>query len=159
MTAASRVAYQTLENLVGRVARETAQLQKQPLTAYSTARRPVRLGCHLDRCSSPMHPPVHCGMRTEELRALCSPASRCISSLSGTRFKDDKNGSQQLLARDLAFIEHLLCHHTAPVTLTATEGSATVNVYFEHFLVADFANVRYRMFSVWLPRYFSALLA
>eukprot|EP00965_Chrysotila_dentata_P147725 4876576-Pleurochrysis_carterae.AAC.1 len=48
MSAAGRVAYQTIETLAGRVARETAQLQNLPPSVFSTGRRPVRLAIQLD---------------------------------------------------------------------------------------------------------------
>eukprot|EP00965_Chrysotila_dentata_P086491 2855027-Pleurochrysis_carterae.AAC.1 len=110
MGAEGRIAYQTLETLVGKVARETAALTGKPLSYFSTAKKAVRLALQLDAARRRTRQFVVCALKTPQLDSQSCFALHLVAL--GVRFKDHKYGAQQLLASNLGFIEHLLSEHT-----------------------------------------------
>eukprot|EP00965_Chrysotila_dentata_P049115 1628904-Pleurochrysis_carterae.AAC.1 len=61
----------------------------------------------------------------------------------GVRFKDDRHGAQQLLAKNLPYIETLLTTGTARVpSISGDASSPLVTVEVELFFCGDFAGVR-----------------
>eukprot|EP00965_Chrysotila_dentata_P024581 813929-Pleurochrysis_carterae.AAC.2 len=127
------LAFQTLETLVAEVAVETAAFAELPLSAFTTAARPVYVCIQLDAVRHRTRQFMAVVVKNSQSNSQSCFASRLLAF--GTRMKDDRSGVEQLLAANLDFIGHLLSKHTFCV-----DGVPAVP--FELFFTGDFAGVR-----------------
>eukprot|EP00965_Chrysotila_dentata_P195269 6176895-Pleurochrysis_carterae.AAC.2 len=140
MSPSGRIAFQSLQDVAAEIARETARLAGLPLSAFSTSDGKVCLAIQLDAARRRTRQFVACVAKNPQLDSQSCFALRLLAL--GVRFKDDRYGAQQLLARNLEFIEVLLNKHVVLIHPGGDSAQAPVPVYFSLYFVGDFAGVR-----------------
>eukprot|EP00965_Chrysotila_dentata_P014460 479249-Pleurochrysis_carterae.AAC.1 len=111
MSSTGRVAVQSLESIVGEIAREIAVLKGKPLSYVSSpARHPLCVCVQLDAARRRSRQFVACVAKNPQPDSQSCFALRLLAL--GVQFKvDDRHGARQLLASNLDFIELCLRKH------------------------------------------------